>query len=689
MKTLSLDSVVSASNWVDLVAARAHRHGDRVAYTFLDEHGRESGGLTYRELDRRARAIAHVLAGRLERGDRALLLYPAGLDYIAAFFGCLYARVIAVPLYAPGRGKLDQIDVIARDCAAAAVLTTREIATAMDAFGDEPSFGLLPRVATDEIPPAKDLATYPAEIGGDTIAYLQYTSGSTAVPKGVMIDHTIAIRQCMEMACAWQIDTESVVTSWLPHFHDFGQVTGVLLPVFSGTRAVLMAPSTFVKNPVRWLDAVTKYRGTHSGAPNFAFDLCVDRTTPEQRAALDLSSWRVISSGAEAVRKATSQRFEDTFLPCGLSETALSPGYGLAEDTLKVTCCAPEQRYTAERFDLTALGRRKAIPTVEPDGIDLVGLGNTVLDTEMAIVEPESGRRVSEGEVGEIWVNGPCVSRGYWGRPDETERTFGARIADADDDIRWLRTGDLGFLYAGELFICGRLKNLMIVNGMNYYLEDIEATVVDSADPLRAGGVIAFAIEEAGQESLVLVAEHGGDNGAHPDRLAASVHDAVARRHGIAPATVVLIAPGTVPRTTSGKLRRQECKSDFLAGRLRESLRWSAPVTAVEPESVRTAASSIGGTAMRELVQQGLLDQVRVWRIQHKADAPPIDVDRSLSEQGLGSVDQMDLHEWLETWAGKRFPPELIWDAENVGEMVRVIAHILTVADARTGGGVR
>ncbi|WP_194813453.1 AMP-binding protein [Nocardia sp. XZ_19_385] len=679
MKTLSSDSVVSASDWVDLLATRARRSGDQTAYTFLDENGHQSGSLTYRELDRRARAIAAVLAEQFHSGDRALLLYPAGLDYVAAFFGCLYAQVIAVPLYEPGRGRSEQIEVIARDCAAAGVLTTREIATALPTFGDELSFARLPQVVTEEIAPAAESAAEPSAIDPKTIAYLQYTSGSTATPKGVIIDHAMSVRQCLEMACSWQIDADSVVTSWLPHFHDFGQVTGVLMPVFSGGRAVLMAPATFVKNPVRWLDAITKYHGTHSGAPNFAFDLCVDRTTPEQRAALDLSSWHLLSNGAEPVRKTTLERFEIAFAPCGLRETALSPGYGLAEDTLKVTCSTGEQRYLAERFDVTGLARRKAVPTAEPDGIDLVGHGTTVLDTEMAIVEPESGRQVSEGEVGEIWVQGPCVSPGYWGRPEETERTFGARIAGADD-TPWLRTGDLGFVYAGELFLCGRLKNLMIVNGMNYYLEDIEATVVDSDDALRAGGVIAFAVTESGQEDLVLVAECRTDIDRELESLAASMHDAVAKRHGIAPATVVLVQPGAVPRTTSGKLRRQHCMTDFVAGRLPETQRWVRPAP-VEP--ARTATNGNGRTAMRDLVRQGLFEQIRAWMAENKPDAPDLDPDRSLAEHGLGSVDQIDLHEWLESWAGKRFPPELIWDSETVTEMVRVLANILAPGGAR------
>ncbi|MEV0766185.1 AMP-binding protein [Nocardia sp. NPDC050435] len=680
MKTLSSEPVVAARDWVDLLATRARHSSDRIAYKFLDEDGRESARLTYQELDRRARSVAQALAGRFSSGDRVILLYPAGLDYISAFFGCLYARVIAVPLFEPTRGRLEQIDAIARDCAAAGVLTTRETASALDGLGTELSFAELPRIATDELALAPTAAFAGPE--ATSVAYLQYTSGSTATPKGVVIDHEMAIEQCREMAYAWAVDEDSVITSWLPHFHDFGQVTGVLLPIYSGCSAVLLAPSTFVKNPIRWLDAVTRYRGTHSGAPNFAFDLCVDRTTSEQRAQLDLTSWRVVSSGAEAVRRTTSERFHAAFSSCGLSDTALTPGYGLAESTLKVTCGPRDEPYLAVRFDMSTLAAGRAVPTEDAEGVDLVGLGHTVLDTQIAIVAPESGHRLPEGDVGEIWVSGPCVARGYWNLPEESDYTFNAHIV-GDTATAWMRTGDLGFVYAGHLFICGRLKNVMIVNGLNYYLEDIEATVVDSDPVWRAGSVLAFAAEQGGREDLVLIAEYRPKNGHDLDSLAASIHDVVAVRHGIAPVTVVLIEPGTVPRTTSGKLRRQQCMSDFLTGRLSEIHRWAhsgeAPASAAGADQVPHA--------MWGLVRQGLLDQINAWTAEYHPDAPALDLERSLAEHGFGSVDQIDLHERLESWAGKRFAAELVWDSSNVAEMVGQIADVLAPTNTITGSG--
>ncbi|MGY1941302.1 AMP-binding protein [Nocardia gipuzkoensis] len=683
MKTSSMDTVVAARNWVDLVATRARQFGDRSAYIFLDENGRKSDVLTYRELDRRARAIADRLATRLDRGDRALLLYPAGLDYVTAFFGCLYAGVIAVPLYEPTRNRAEQIDAVARDCAAAAVLTTHDIVLHPFAYGTQHSFAALPRVATDALGGIDDPEPAATTVDGSTVAYLQYTSGSTATPKGVIIDHAMALHQSADMAHCWQVVQDDTIVSWLPHFHDFGQVTGILLPVYAGCSAVLMAPSTFVKNPVRWLDAITAYRGTHSGAPNFALDLCVDKTTPQQRAALDLSSWRALSNGAETVRKASLDRFEATFAQCGLSATALTPGYGLAEATLKVTCADVRGRRLAVRFDRQALGLGKAEPTAAADGVDCVGLGVTALSTELAIVDSATAFPLPDGRVGEIWVAGPAVSPGYWQRPEDTARTFGARIEG--DDRGWLRTGDLGFVYAGEMFICGRVKNMMIVNGVNYYLEDIEGTLADGHDALRAGSVLAFGIERGGQEGLVLVAEYRPESGTEPAPLAVAMVELVARRHGVHPVAVVLIAHGTIPRTTSGKLRRQECRNDFQASRLSEIHRWEGVTTTMtETTTEHSAPDSSGVRSMSELMRLGLIEQVRTWMADRPGtDGSALDLSRSLIDHGLGSIDQIDLHESLETWAGKRFPAELIWDSRTVEDMVEAIADALSPATAR------
>jgi len=694
MRDSSCCPIAPFGNWIDLLTVRAKQCAENPAFIFLDESGQPAETLSYRELDQRARAIAYHLTSQVAPRERALLLHPPGLDYVVAFYGCLYAGAIGVPLFPPQRNRAEYVDVVARDCAASVVITSAEAASAMDSLPDDLFVKSLPiitehfaesiekfaesneKVAADVTRPAD------AEFPVTDIAYLQYTSGSTSTPKGVIVTHEMALHQCAELVYGWGVDSDSTVVSWLPHFHDFGQVSSVLLPVFTGTKSVLMAPSTFVKNPIRWLAAVTTYRGTHSGAPNFAYDLCVDKTTPEQRAELDLSSWRLVSNGAEPVRKATLDRFHAAFASAGLAPTALTPGYGLAEATLKVASGSSGGAFASHRFDEAALGARRVEPGSGPKSTELVGCGWPVMDTEIAIVAPESGLALPAGAVGEIWVGGPIVSPGYWNRPQDSEATFRARITGSKDDKTYLRTGDLGFLYDGELYICGRVKNLMIVNGVNYYLEDIEATVVLSDDSLRAGAAIAFAVERDGQENLVLVAEYRTGESPAPERLVTAVHDAVARRHAIAPSAIVFISQGTIPRTTSGKLRRQQCRADFLAGELSEIHRWEGFVTITETSAAQ-GDSSDRGMSMRELVRQGLLARIREWAAEIVGpNAPRVDIGRSLIELGFGSVDQMNLHDRLETWSGKRFPPELMWDATSIDEMTDRIADHLTPAPA-------
>ncbi|MFC9996965.1 AMP-binding protein [Nocardia sp. NPDC127526] len=667
--------------------ARVKENGEDVAFIFLDDEGREADALTYRELDQRARALAYELTCQVSPGDRALLLHPPGLDYVVAFYACLYAGIIGIPLFPPQRSRMEHIGEVALDSRASIVISTSAVTNGMSDSPTGAYVETLPRIAGDTIGTTQNSLPETDRAASD-IAYLQYTSGSTSTPKGVIVTHEMMLQQCAELAHTWGVDSNSTVVSWLPHFHDFGQVSGVLMPVYAGIRAVLMAPATFVKNPIRWLSAVATYRGTHSGSPNFAFDLCVDKTDPAQRAELDLSSWRLISNGAEPVRKPTLDRFQETFTPHGLLPTALTPGYGLAEATLKVASGTPDAPYVSARFDNESLSRRRVTPGDGSPSTELVGCGAPVLPTEIAIVTPESGARAAAGEIGEIWVSGPIVAPGYWNRPQDGEAVFRARITGDGDDRTYLRTGDLGFVHEGELYICGRIKNLMIVNGVNYYLEDIEATVVNSDESLRAGAVLAFSVDRDGQESLVVAAEHRAED-RDPEQLVAVIHDAVARQHGIAPGAIVLIVQGSVPRTTSGKLRRQRCRSDFLAGSLSEVYRWEATVsfetTALDAAAIETTTaeteSAAGMPSMRALVQQGLLAATREW-ITDRLQGQPVDVSRSLSELGLASLDQMTLHEHLESWSGKRFPPELMWDAPSLTAMTDAIAAHLT-ADAR------
>ncbi|HEV7786800.1 MAG TPA: fatty acyl-AMP ligase, partial [Thermoanaerobaculia bacterium] len=429
----------------------------QIAFTFLDEAGAATD-LSYADLDRRALAIAARLQELGGAGQRALLLYPPGLEFVAAFLGCLYGGVVAVPAYPPTSERtLPRLLAIAQDARPVLALTTSARLDKLQTLAARlPGFDSLAWVETDRI--AADLAGAwrDPQPGPDTLAFLQYTSGSTAAPKGVMVSHGNLFHNEEMIRRAFGQSADSVIVGWLPLYHDMGLIGNVLQPLYLGAHCILQTPATFLQRPLSWLAAISRYRATTSGAPNFAYDLCVRRIGAEQRAGLDLASWEVAFNGAEPVRPDTLERFAAAFAPQGFRRKAFYPCYGLAEATLFVSG-----------------GGKGALPVVEAAGArGLVGCGRPWMDQRLAVVDPESGRPVSDGQEGEIWISGPSVAQGYWGQPEATERDFRARLAGDPADAGegpFLRTGDLGFLRGGELFVTGRLKDLIIVRGRNHY----------------------------------------------------------------------------------------------------------------------------------------------------------------------------------------------------------------------------
>ncbi|WP_165969706.1 AMP-binding protein [Nonomuraea terrae] len=682
---------VPETDFSRILEKRARSGSGRPAFTFLQGDLDERATLTFAELHDRARALAARLLEVAEPGERVLLLYPPGLDYVVGFYGCLYAGVISVPLYAPQPRTVQTIEAIAQDCAPAAVLTTELGAHKQRLFDEDARVRKLPWLATDtpdgdlSAPPAGD--GLPVEADPDGIVYLQYTSGSTSSPKGVIIDHANALQQCAELARTWQVGSESRLVTWLPHFHDFGQVSAVLLPVYLGCTSVQMAPATFVQRPIRWLQAIAHHRGTHTAAPNFAYDLCVDGTTEDERAGLDLGTLVMACNGAEPVRLETLQRFQRTFAPYGLGPDVLCPGYGLAEATLKVTTKRPGEPLAWGAFDAVSPGG----PAVEHTdaGRALVGCGTTEPGTAVAIVDPDTGGRLPDGHVGEIWVAGPSVSRGYWGRPEETAATFGARIQGEDSDA-YLRTGDLGFHREGQLYVCGRIKDLVIVNGVNHYPHDMEETAEESHGAIRRGRIAAFDTELDGPEGVVVVAEcHRGDETPAED-VARAIREAISRRHEIA-VTVAIAETGAIPMTTSGKIQRRRCRSEYLQGRL--SLRYrtggDTVPSAGDPSGAAPAApepeNTDVGSAAAALHHAGRAHIVGWITRKVLKGTAEVDARRSLAAHGLSSLHLMELHESLEKWAGTRLPHEWLWDSASVDELAGRVAGRLTSPAATTG----
>jgi acyl-CoA synthetase (AMP-forming)/AMP-acid ligase II len=547
---------------VEVLRARAGHTPDGLAFCWLRDGEEEGARLTYGDLDRKARAIAGVLQETARPGERALLLYDPGLEFLPAFFGCLYAGVVPVPAYPPRLDRLAQswqvLSGVTRDCRPAVVLASHTVAAVFGGGAAALSLGGLPWVVTDRLDAAAAADWRERACDPDGLALLQYTSGSTAAPKGVRVTHRNLMHNQRAMLAGLGGADPGVGVSWLPLYHDMGLIGGVLQPVFHGTPCVLMSPLGLLQQPARWLRAISRYRARSSGGPNFAYALCAERVTAAQKADLDLSGWAVAPVGGEPINPDTLRRFAEAFAPCGFRPEAFVPGYGLAEATLQVT------------------SRPRKLPRVRPaaaaDGgraRSFVSCGTTWLGQRVVIADPETRRQQPPGRVGEIWVAGPSVADGYWGRPDETARTFGATLSDTGEGP-FLRTGDLGFVEGGELFVTGRLKEVIIIRGRNHYPEDIERTVQAAHPGLRAGCGAAFEVPRDGEPRLVVVQEVARPGrGLDAARLLGDVRLAVAQGHDLHVHDLRLLEQGSLPKTSSGKIQRHLCRLGYEQGTLR------------------------------------------------------------------------------------------------------------------------
>ncbi|HSK86832.1 MAG TPA: fatty acyl-AMP ligase, partial [Anaerolineales bacterium] len=492
-----------------LLRRRADEFPDRLAYRFIQDHDSEIVTLTYGELDRRARAIASWLESFEARGERALLLYPPGLDYIASFFGCLYAGVTAVPAYPPRLNRpVPRIQSIVADSQASFALTTSTILHNIEQrFEHAPDLQVLRWLNTEQVPAGLEADWRQPDISSETLAFLQYTSGSTSQPKGVMLTHGNLMHNLKAIRHGFQIDDTAVAVFWLPSYHDMGLIGGILEPMYVNGISTLMSPVSFLQRPFRWLEAMSRYKATITGAPNFAYDLCVDKVTPEQMETLDLSSWTLAFCGAEPIRPETLERFARAFERCGFRKDSFYPCYGMAESSLLVSGGDGPAEPKTTTFDRKALESDRAVLTASdnPSALTMVSCGKPIIDQKIAIVNPHTLQKCEPDQVGEIWISGPSVAHGYWKLSDETEQTFRAYLVTAEGPF--LRTGDLGFLHNGELYVTGRLKDLIIIHGSNHYPQDIELTVESSHIALQPGASAAFSVTEGGREQLVIVQE--------------------------------------------------------------------------------------------------------------------------------------------------------------------------------------
>nr|AMB48444.1 long-chain-fatty-acid--CoA ligase [Nostoc sp. CAVN2] len=570
-----------STSLIDIISYRSQSQPDRQAYIFLQNGEEETASLTYEELDKRSRAIAAYL--QPWKGERALLLYPSGLEFITAFFGCLYAGVIAVPVYPPKRNqKLSRLLSIVNDSQAKLALTTSSILVDISQRWQEETDSLtqLNWVATDKVE-ADPQDFVPQLITPESLAFLQYTSGSTGTPKGVMVTHHNLVHNSECIKQAFELTSDSVSVSWLPTFHDMGLIDGVIQPLYTGFIGYLMPPVAFLMKPACWLQAITRYKATHCGGPNFAYDLCVNKVNAEQLKTLDLSSWDSAYSGSEPVHNTTLKLFVEKFRDCGFQEKFFYPCYGMAEATLFTSGGFKQSPPIVKWVQTKALEENKIVDVTHPNPSSqegtkaIVGCGHSWLDYKIVIADLESCELCADGQVGEIWVSSASVTKGYWNRPQQTQETFEAYLKDGSGPF--LRTGDLGFLHDGELYVTGRLKDIIIIRGQNHYPQDIELTVQKSHPALRLNCGAAFTIEVKGKEQLIIVQEVERTYLKKLDvnHVVEIITQAVAAEHGIQVYATVLVKTGSIPKTSSGKIQRHACRTKFLNGSLEVVEDWS------------------------------------------------------------------------------------------------------------------
>jgi acyl-CoA synthetase (AMP-forming)/AMP-acid ligase II len=555
--------------------------GDRPAYTFVDYSADLSGPgrkriMTWAEVDSRARALAATLRRRVPAGERAAVLAPQGLEYVVAMLGAFYARVVAVPLFPPDLpGHADRLRRIIADADPACVLTTAGAADQVSRFLRQTTERSAGNVMTIDLAESVSPDGWPGELPGpEDVAYLQYTSGSTRVPAGVMITHRCLTANAAQIITGLGIEPgQATAVGWLPLFHDMGFVMTVAMPIAASAQAVFMDPAAFLMRPVRWLQLASSRTEVFTAGPNFAYEYCVTRIDEAARAKLDLSGVRAFLNGAEPVRPLTLRRFIAAFEPCGLAPAALMSAYGLAEATLYVASGRPDQEPRVAAFDRQALQRGEAVAVAEddPGSIALASCGRAA-QQHLAVVDPQTCAGCRPGQVGEIWINGPNVAPGYFRQPPNDAEVFGAVLRHAPDGLPrdgWLRTGDLGLLHDGELFVTGRLRDLIIVDGRNHYPQDVEITTQDAHPAIRRDRVAAFAVDTDGGERLVVVAERArqvSSDEVDQAEVMLAVRAAVAASHGIRLHDFRLVQPGAVPRTSSGKLARSACRDRYLTG---------------------------------------------------------------------------------------------------------------------------
>lgn len=665
-----MNLIVENMNLVEILAYRAKHQPDKKAYIFLLDGETELASLTYGELDKQALSIAaHIQSFK---GERALLLYTSGPEFITAFFGCLYAGVIAVPVYPPRRNqKLSRLLSIANNSQAKIALTTKSILADIEKrWTSDTELAQLSLIATDTIESnPKDFV--PISVKPDNLAFLQYTSGSTGTPKGVMVTHENIIHNQKIIQTAFGHDEQSIVVGWLPLFHDMGLIGNVLQPMYLGITCILIPPVIFLLKPILWLKAISKYKATTSGGPNFAYDLCVKKVKQEDLADLDLSSWDLAFNGAEPIKAESLYKFANKFGTCGFKYSAFYPCYGMAETTLLATGGNKHQSPLIQRLKSRDLEQNLAVETEISSSKSrvFVGSGHSSTDTNVITINPDSLTRCSSEQVGEIWISSESVAAGYWKQPKATKETFQAYVKDTGEGP-FLRTGDLGFLKNGELFVTGRLKDVIIIRGCNYYPQDIELSVEKSHQALRSNCGAAFSVEVDGQEKLVVVQEVERTylRKLNSAEVISAIKQAVSQEHELAIDTVVLLKPGSISKTSSGKIQRRACRQKFIDGNL-ENI--------VSKSSVQNALPKKENPIVEKELIISQLNRIITQCISFSLQIEPNKISSESNFYGLGidSLGAVDIIGKLQEKLNLSISPKLMFEYSTITELSTYFAE--------------
>ncbi len=693
------DPAASATfpHWIGRYAIE---YGDRIAVTFISDDQQEQSW-TYEQLWRKASSVAQRFPKVDEPTPRALLLFPPGIEFLAGFLGCQIAGWIPVPTCYPKAGReMPRLDSAARDCLPAAMVCDTQTSNGLDRSKLCPQASALPCVQTDNHNDWRDawVDTAELQLTGDALALLQYTSGSTNEPKGVMVRQSNLMANLEAIRCGFGIewqhgDRDQVDTGvfWLPFFHDMGLIGGILEPLYVGGRSVLMSPRSFLQRPFRWLKGISDYGAIISGAPNFAYQLCVDRVTPEQTSQLDLSHWKIAFSGAEPVRARTLHDFANRFSSCGFRDSAFYPCYGLAEATLMAAGGEGPSEPRILHVDRETLGEGKpqvVDAAVKSNAHALVGCGRQALQTDLRIVDPDQQRVLGELEVGEIWLRGTSIAAGYWNRPEENALRFDASLSDGSGGF--FRTGDLGFTYQDELYVTGRLKDVIIIRGRNLFPQDIEETVRETIGS-DSGQCAAMAVESGRSESLAIVAEvpRGMEESKFPE-LARAIRRAVIEVHEVDPRHILLVRLATVPLTSSGKVQRSRCREMFAADEIRTKYRYD-----------RSSAGEQSPIALPELPAQptprdrpAMIAEVEAWMVAWltaRAGVNPseVDLEKPFSDYGLDSITAVEMSGEIEDWSGIAVTPVIAWNHPTVARLSEfLVDEVMGIERAETDDAV-